>query len=89
MEKIGIVTIQGEGTMGYKKYKTKVSDMMEEASKMRYRKGAKVKTRIVHGNNEGYMTVGTEVTIVTVLKGHGYDIEDEEGHRINNIGWLV
>ena len=75
--------------MPFKKYKKTLKEMSAMAERTRYKVGDRVKTTIVHGNNIGYMTVGTEVTITAILEGHGYDIKDDAGHCIYNIGWIV
>ena len=50
--------------------------------------GAKVTTTIKHSNFEGYMEVGTEVTVIGI-SSRGYDIEDAEGNQVLEIGWKI
>lgn len=51
--------------------------------------GDTVKTSLVHENFLGYFEVGTEVKIVDADPFRGYTIEDEHGHRISEIGWVI
>ena len=75
--------------MPYKKYKKTISEMKKSAERTKYKTGDMVETKIFHGNNEGYMTPGTKVEIVNVLEDRGYDIKDEKGNVIYNVGKLV
>lgn len=45
-------------------------------------------TKKIHSNAAGYMDVGTEVNIIGVGI-RGYDIEDDEGNRVLEIGWEI
>ncbi len=50
--------------------------------------GSKVTTTVIHTNFEGYMEVGTEVTVIGISR-RGYDIEDAEGNQVLEIGWKI
>lgn len=50
--------------------------------------GDRVKTTVEHSNFEGYMEIGTEVTI-TDIGERGYSIKDDEGNEITEIGWII
>ena len=45
-------------------------------------------TKKSHTNSAGTMEVGTEVKIISVSE-RGYDIEDDEGNIVREIGWEV
>lgn len=45
-------------------------------------------TKKIHSNSAGYMDVGTEVKIIGVSI-RGYDIEDDEGNIVREIGWEI
>lgn len=47
-----------------------------------------VVTKKIHSNGAGYMDVGTEVKIIGVSI-RGYDIEDDEGNIVREIGWEI
>ena len=47
-----------------------------------------VKTTIKHTSCAGYFEEGTIVKVIGVSY-RGYDIEDEEGNRILEIGWTI
>lgn len=47
-----------------------------------------VKTTIKHANGAGYFEEGTIVKIIDITN-RGYDIEDEEGNKILEIGWVI
>lgn len=50
--------------------------------------GDEVVTTIKHENFAGYFEVGTKVKIIGISE-RGYDIEDEEGNRVREIGWII
>ena len=50
--------------------------------------GDTVKTTVKHTNFEGYFEEGTIVKIINITN-RGYDIEDEEGNKILEIGWVI
>ena len=50
--------------------------------------GDKVKTTQRHESLSGYFEVGTDVTIIDI-SGRGYDIQDDEGNRIIEVGWII
>lgn len=56
--------------------------------KSNYEVGDKTATTRIIGNFSGYFEVGTEVTIVGISE-RGYDIQDNEGHKIIECGWLL
>ena len=47
-----------------------------------------VKTTVKHENFAGYFEKGTIVKVIDITD-RGYDIEDEEGNRIIEIGWII
>ena len=54
-----------------------------------YEIGDRVKTKIMHESLEGYFEIGTEVTVTDVNNIRGYTIEDDEGNKIIEIGWVI
>ena len=50
--------------------------------------GDRVKTTKEHTLGYGYFEVGTEVT-VTGISERGYDIADDEGNEMVEIGWTI
>ena len=50
--------------------------------------GDEVKTTIEHVNFAGYFEVGTIVKVINITN-RGYDIEDEKGNKILEIGWTI
>lgn len=50
--------------------------------------GDKVKTTVRHSNSAGYFEKGTIVKVIDITD-RGYDIEDEEGNKILEIGWVI
>lgn len=50
--------------------------------------GDAVKTTIIHESSAGYFKIGTLVKVIDISE-RGYDIEDEEGNRIIEIGWII
>jgi len=56
--------------------------------KNRYEIGERTKTTILHDSCAGFFEIGTEVT-VTGIGPRGYDIEDDDGNRIIEIGWVI
>lgn len=50
--------------------------------------GDVVKTTVKHSNFAGYLEEGTIVKIIDITD-RGYDIEDEEGNKILEIGWVI
>ncbi len=50
--------------------------------------GDVVKTTKKHSNSAGYFEKGTTVKVINITN-RGYDIEDEEGNRILEIGWVI
>ena len=50
--------------------------------------GDRVKTTKMHKLEYGYFEVGTEVTVVGISE-RGYDIVDDEGNRMQEIGWTI
>jgi len=51
--------------------------------------GTWVITSIFHESCDGYFTIGSKVKIIGVNPIRGYDIEDEEGNRMYEIGWVI
>ena len=51
--------------------------------------GAWVTTTRDHECLEGTMLKGSRVKIIDIDSTRGYGIEDEEGHRIIEIGWII
>lgn len=47
-----------------------------------------VKTTVKHGNFAGYFEEGTLVKVINISE-RGYDIEDMDGNRILEIGWII
>lgn len=47
-----------------------------------------IKTTKIHESCSGYFEVGTLVKI-TGKTERGYNIEDEFGNKINEIGWII
>jgi len=62
--------------MGYVKYKNG------------YEIGDRTKTTVIHESSAGYFEIGTEVTVIGIGE-RGYDIKDDEGNRILEIGWEI
>ena len=50
--------------------------------------GDVVKTTVKHTNFAGYFEEGTIVKVINITN-RGYDIEDEEGNKILEIGWVI
>lgn len=50
--------------------------------------GDRVKTTKIHKLEYGYFEVGTEVTVVGISE-RGYDIVDDEGNKMTEIGWTI
>ena len=50
--------------------------------------GEKTKTTVIHDSCAGYFEIGTEVTVIGVSE-RGYDIQDDEGNRVEEIGWTI
>lgn len=46
-------------------------------------------TRKRHEALSGIFTVGSKVKIIDIDPIRGYAIEDEEGHRMIEIGWII
>ena len=63
--------------MAFVKYKT---TKIEECDK--------IKTTIIHSNLIGYFEVGTEVKVINIGE-RGYDIVDNEGNKMLEIGWKI
>lgn len=53
-----------------------------------YEIGERVKTTIIHKCRAGYFEIGTDVTVTGVCY-RGYDIRDDEGNEIGEIGWII
>ena len=53
-----------------------------------YEIGERTKTTVFHESFAGYFEIGTEVTVIDI-GDRGYDIEDDEGNRIREIGWKI
>lgn len=53
-----------------------------------YNVGDWTTTRHSHSSLSGKFTVGNRVKI-TGIGDRGYDIEDEDGHRMCEIGWQI
>ena len=62
--------------MGFVKYKNS------------YEIGDRTKTTVIHKSFIGYFEIGTEVTIINI-GDRGYDIKDDEGNIILDIGWKI
>lgn len=56
--------------------------------KNRYDIGDKVVTTIKHDSCAGYFEIGTPVTVIGITE-RGYDIADDYGNRILEIGWKI
>lgn len=54
-----------------------------------YKKGDVVITTIMHQSFANFFPVGTKVTVIDCDDIMGYDIEDEHGNRIDEIGWEI
>lgn len=50
--------------------------------------GDKVKTTKKHSNSVGYFEIGTIVEVIDITD-RGYDIQDEEGNKILELGWII
>lgn len=50
--------------------------------------GDTVKTTVKHENFAGYFEEGTIVKVIGITE-RGYNIEDEEGNRMTEIGWII
>lgn len=50
--------------------------------------GDTVKTTVKHENFAGYFEEGTLVKVINISE-RGYDIEDMDGNRILEIGWVI
>lgn len=50
--------------------------------------GDRVKTTKIHRLEYGYFEKGTEVTVVGISE-RGYDIMDDEGNKMVEIGWTI
>ena len=46
-------------------------------------------TKKVHKSMSGKFTVGSRVQVIGINPMRGYDIQDEEGHRMLEIGWEI
>lgn len=51
--------------------------------------GDVIKTTIIHESMSGYFEIGTEVTIIEIDPARGYGIQDKEGNRMVEIGWII
>ena len=56
--------------------------------KSNYEIGDKTVTTHIIGNFSGQFEVGTEVTVVGIGE-RGYDIQDEEGNKVIECGWVI
>lgn len=54
----------------------------------RYKIGERKKTTVIHETFEGYFEIGTEVTVIAIGE-RGYDIKDDEGNIIREVGWKI
>lgn len=43
----------------------------------------------IHPWGIGYFEVGTEVKVTAIDNMRGYSIEDDDGHAITEIGWVI
>ena len=50
--------------------------------------GDTVKTTIIHDSDSGYFEIGTLVKVIDISE-RGYDVEDEDGNRMIEIGWVI
>ena len=50
--------------------------------------GDTVQTTVIHESMAGYFEIGTIVTVVGI-GDRGYDIQDKNGNRITEIGWII
>lgn len=50
--------------------------------------GDRVITTIKHDCLSGYFEIGTIVTVIDITD-RGYNIQDDEGNRILEIGWTI
>ena len=53
-----------------------------------YEIGERVKTTIKHESMSGYFEIGTEVTVIGESE-RGYEIQDDEGNEMIEIGWII
>lgn len=51
--------------------------------------GTWVTTSVFHESCDGCFTIGSKVKIIGVNPIRGYDIEDEKGNRMYEIGWRI
>lgn len=50
--------------------------------------GDTVETTVMHESLSGYFEIGTTVTVIGI-SDRGYDIQDEYGHQIIEVGWTI
>ena len=50
--------------------------------------GDRTNTTIIHDSFAGYFEIGTEVEIIAI-GDRGYDIQDNNGNKIREIGWVI
>lgn len=53
-----------------------------------YEIGERTKTTVIHGSFAGYFEIGSEVTVIGI-SDRGYDIKDDEGNKVLEIGWKI
>jgi hypothetical protein len=59
------------------------------AKKDYHKVGDRVVTTRVHESMAGYFESGTAVTVVAIDPVRGYEIRDEHGNRMCEIGWII
>lgn len=51
--------------------------------------GTQVTTTIIHSSLSGTFTKGSKVKIIGIDPIRGYSIEDDEGNKMYEIGWII
>lgn len=51
--------------------------------------GTQVITTIIHSSLSGTFTKGSKVKIIGINPIYGYSIEDDEGNKMYEIGWII
>lgn len=79
--------------MTFHSYKKPADELKKAGTRKKWRVGDKAKTTIVHTCRRGYMSPGTEVEVIGVgVRVDGsvsYDIQDDKGNRIYNVGAVI
>lgn len=56
--------------------------------KNQYEVGERVQTTVIHESCAGFFEKGTPVTVIGISE-RGYDIKDDEGNYVTEIGWVI